>query len=382
MNNLLVDLFKYRSRDIREAMEDWLTECLAAILRSLARGALADWLQDLTGTGCDGVRDPDSTIDIATQVSIERGEGGRQRPDMIISINGQPWLLFENKVAHHVDHSTTDEGAIVSQMDRYAEWLTTSPFDAEGLSRGLVFVTHHTPVPPDFLAPQPTSRAYARLGRYVSTWGRLARMLERATCGLDEAAHARVLTLAYMTFLEEHGMAEEYPTSRDIALLGLQLGATDRLAKLVNDMFYRIQGIGNWNGNAVWAHADVELGRFNAVRWVHLPKGWPEGAYVNTGLWFPDSPDQQYRFVMDEELADRRLPAVSSAPKVFLQLAHEDDDMFPVKGRPGEDWLRPVTDFFVMRDHDSFYGDPAARAIGVMRWLDERVAELARFVTA
>ena len=40
MTQLLVDLFKYRSREQREALEDWLTECLAAILRAMTDAEL------------------------------------------------------------------------------------------------------------------------------------------------------------------------------------------------------------------------------------------------------------------------------------------------------------------------------------------------------
>ena len=175
-------------------------------------------------------------------------------------------------------------------------------------------------------------------------------------------------------------MSDEYPASQDVALLGLQIGSTDRLKKLVDDMFVRIQDIGRWNGNTVWAEADVEFGRFNTYRWVHLDEGWPENCFLNTGLWFPDSPNQLYRDTIDEALAEPGKQPISSAPKVFLQLAHEDIEMFRAGGLPGSEWHRPVSDFFVFRDYDSFHGDPAARAVAIFAWLDERVEELRRFL--
>ena len=381
-NQLLVDLFKYRSRDKREAMEDWLTECVAAVLRVLPRPALVAVFEMLIGKDCKVLLDEKLTIDIATQVPIDSSRPGaaRQRPDMLLRVQGEPWVLFENKVAHHVANRIETDGSVTSQMDRYADWLAAQPLGVDGLTKSLVFVTHQTAIPVGFLELNPNRASYRELTRHASTWGHLARIFEHVGNEFGTTSHAHAMIAAYTTFLKEHEMADEYPTTKDIALLSLQLGATDRLEKLVNDMFQRIQGVGRWNGNTSWAHADVEFGRFNADRWLHLPKGWPTDCYVNTGLWFPDSPDQKYRVLMDEELGERDLRAVSSAPKVFLQLAHGEDDMFPIGGRPGDQWLRPATDFFVFCDYESFLGDPATRAAEIMQWLDERVADLAQFV--
>ena len=395
MSSLLVDLFKYRSREKREAMEDWLTECVAAILRALPPHELAEALKSVTGQNCAALLEAGSVIGIATQVVIEKridhqmdAEKGKaaqrevQRPDMVISIDGHPWLVFENKVAHAVDHDRASDASRVSQLERYGTWLQDQQFGSPGLVKALVFVTHFTPVPPGYMTINPSEPGYRGLKRYVATWGSLSRAFEAVTADFATSVHARVLVDAFAEFLKEHGMSDESPASQDVALLGLQIGSTDRLKKLVDDMFVRVQGIGNWNGNTVWAEADVKFGRFNSYRWVHLPDGWPEGCYLNTGLWFPDSPDQRYRTVMDEELGEHGSDPITSAPKVFLQLAHEEDDMFPEEGLPGEEWLRPVSDFFVFRDYDSFHGDPAARAVSIFSWLDERVEELREFIGA
>lgn len=394
MNNLLVDLFKYRSREKREALEDWLTECVAAILRALPVQELEISFTAITGQNCRNVFATGVRPTIATQVVIERPRTvdavsmasnggvllGQQRPDMIVSVDGHPWLVFENKVAHGLDESRSNDPRFPSQMERYGAWLQAEEFNPPGLAKALVFVTHFTPAPRGFSALVPRELGYRGLARKVVTWGALARVFDAASSELAADSYSRVLIDAFATFLKEHGMFDEYPATQDIALLGLQIGSTDRLKKLVNDMFVRIQGIGEWKGNTGWAEADVEFGRFNAWRYLHLPEGWPRDCYVNTGLWFPDSPNQQYRDAMDEELGVLGTTPISSAPKVFLQLAHADDGMFDKKGRPGDEWLRPVSDFFAQRDYDSFHGDPATRAVAIFAWLDERVAELREFL--
>lgn len=386
MNELLVDLFKYRSREKREAMEDWLTECVAAILRALPSQQFATVVERLTGQDCRGTLANGSRLSIATQVVIgtdeTTSEETAQRPDLIVSLGGHPWLLFENKVAHHVDPRCDREMKSLSQLERYGEWLSKADFDPPGVSKALVFVTHFTLPPSSFVATSSNKPCYEGLSRIVSTWGALARLFDDATVGLEETNHVRALVDAYSTFLKENSMSDEYPGSQDIALLGLHLGASDRLDKLVDDMFARVDGMGEWNGNACWAHADVEYGRFNAYRYVHLPRGWPNDAYLAAGLWYPDAPNQLYRGEMDNERSKKGEPPVSSAPKVFLQLAHEHDGMFKHDGLPGQDWSRPVSDFFVHRDFDSFHGDPAARAVAILAWMDEKVSELREFVRA
>lgn len=390
MSSLLIDLFKYRSREKREAMEDWLTECVAAILRALPSDAFAAVLKDLTGQDCEQLLIKGQERTVATQVTIplepsadERGDENdrvpTQRPDMVISIKGKPWLLFECKVAHSVDESRSSDPRFASQLHRYGQWLQKSKFEAPGMARSLIFLTHHTLPPVDFTAQHSAELGYRNLSRHVATWGSVARSLDRATADIDRGSHVRALVEAYIEFLEENSLSEEYPNSQDVALLGVHLPAVDRLDKLVADMFARIDGIGtSWNGNAYF-EKEIDIGRYQKVRWVHLPDGWPTGAFVQTGFWFPDSPNQIYRETMNCELGEANF--VTSAPKVFLQLAHEDDDMFPQpKDRPGDRWLRPASDFFVFRDFDSFDGDPAARAVSILAWLDEKVSELRRFI--
>lgn len=390
MTSLFNDLFKYRGREKREAMEDWLTECLAAILRALSPEAFAAVIQDLTGQDCKQLLGDGARIAVATQVTISQEQTSKQRivasekertqrPDMIISLDEQPWLLFECKVAHSVDESRSTDPRFASQLQRYGRWLQKSKFSAPAMQRALIFLTHHTLPPVDFTMQSSAELGYQSLSRHVATWGSIARSLNRATASLSPEYHARALVDAYVEFLEDNSLSDEYPNSQDVALLGVHLPAVDRLDKLVADMFSRINGIGtSWNGNAYF-ETEIDIGRYQKVRWVHLPKGWPTDAYVQTGIWFPDSPTQTDRQVMDSELGDAG--PITSAPKVFLQLAHEKDSMFPHANEyPGDDWLRPVSNFFVFHDFDEFYGDPAARAVSIFAWLDEKVGELKEFI--
>jgi hypothetical protein len=41
VTELFSELYRYRQRENRENQEDWLTECLAAVLRALPKPSLA-----------------------------------------------------------------------------------------------------------------------------------------------------------------------------------------------------------------------------------------------------------------------------------------------------------------------------------------------------
>ena len=394
MASLLIDLFKYRSREKREAMEDWLTECLAALMRALSDQQFAELIKGITGQDCRNLLASGAKREIVTQYAIPSsiddaksaaGAGQRapkHRPDMVVFIGGDAWLLFENKVAHSVDESRSNDARYSSQLHRYGKWLQRSEFTEPELKKSLVFVTHHTLPPSDFAADRTDAPGFEGLERHIATWGSVGRCLERVAASYEGPNHVRFLVDCYNQFLEEHGLANEYPDSKNIALLGVQIGALDGLQKLVEDMFARVENIGSWNGNK-YTEVDAQYGRFAKKRWVNLPEGWPEDSWIMAGLWYPDSPDQLYRAEIDGELAKAGKSPVTSAPKVFLLLAHKDDDMFPRPDTsPSSEWFRPVSDFIAFRDFDSFHGDPAKRAVAIFAWLDERVVELREFVEA
>ena len=121
MTDLFAALYTYRPRveegvrRDRSPQEDWLTECFAASLRALGRLShqrISTVLADLSGlsprdvlAGLEGRR-----LEIATQVTGTDGT----RPDMVLLLNGTPWIVAEHKVAHD---------ATFSQLAGYARWL-------------------------------------------------------------------------------------------------------------------------------------------------------------------------------------------------------------------------------------------------------------------
>jgi len=48
-------LYSYRERERKNNYEDWLIECLAAILRALPQAVFSDFMSRLTGQSADAI---------------------------------------------------------------------------------------------------------------------------------------------------------------------------------------------------------------------------------------------------------------------------------------------------------------------------------------
>lgn len=375
MNSLLVDLYRYRQREKKENQEDWLTECIAAILRSLPADPLATVLHRLTRQPREAILRVSGQIVVETQKTINRGaDRRRQRPDMLVSIGETPWLLFENKVFHSVAREEHDEGEIETQLHRYGGWLQRQAFPfEEGLARALLFVTYGSITPPDFVDRHGDHRAYSGLGRHASTWGQLGRLFAEATAYLDDAMHARVLVIAYNHYLEHHGMADDYPAYSDLAGLGTYVEKSDLFAKLVDDMFARARDFAPSTRQVTWAEPQAEDGSFIAYRYLSGCANYNAATFIATGLWFPERGNGWYRREIEEEGG---VP-VSPVPKVVVQLGNDEEHALKrLEGLPGEGWYRPLSEFVTFRDFASFPGDPTERANAIFAWLDEELAKL------
>ena len=376
MSDLFLDLYRYRQREKKENQEDWLTECLAAVFRSLSAEKLVLVLHEITKQPLGSIRPHCEKITIETQKVIDVYDGqGTQRPDLLISIGSRPWLLFENKVFHSIggDRGEFSE----TQLHRYGRWLKRQDFSFDGICPALVFVTHGTLVPAEFPDPNCLHPAYAGLRRCSSTWAHLARILHRATNDLDEAFHARALVKAFTNYLEHHGMLSDYPGYSDLAGLSFFVERADVFSKLVNEMFDRLKNVAPFSGRARWSYPDSDIGTFGCYRYLAGEARFDDCTFISTGIWFPEKGDGWY----GTDIAEKLGVPVSPSPKVFIQLANEEDDALSnLQGIPGAGWHRPQSDFFIFRDFAAFPGEPTERANAIFAWLDAECSNLQAFL--
>ncbi|MDB5709851.1 MAG: hypothetical protein JWL96_1921 [Sphingomonas bacterium] len=337
---------------------------------------MTTFLATLTGQSRAAIFDVVAQLTITTQVTIERDgvASTRQRPDMMVWVGSQPWLLFENKVAHKVDETEADDLSIESQLHRYGKWLGDQPFNAFGLTKALVFVTHHTSVPADFLDQNNEHPAYAGLDKIPSSWGHLAKILAEATATLESSSLSRGLVEAYKAYLEQRGMANEYPRYRDLASLSAFIEVSDGLEKLVSEMYRRVDRISATAGNTAWAAHSSDEGTFSAYRYLAATPKIPAKSFVQTGIWFPDLSDGWFRDLVEQETGQQ----VTSSAKVFLLLANDDDNMLSSVAHPGDGWLQINSDLLLFRDFASFGREANDRAHAIIAWIDTEGGNLKR----
>ncbi|MDG5750226.1 hypothetical protein P8R33_03815 [Qipengyuania sp. XHP0211] len=385
MSSLLVDLFKYRSREKREAMEDWLTECLAAILRALPDKVFAEVLKDLTGQDCRPALEANAQRIVLTQHTVAReGIAERLRPDLMVKIDDIYWVVFENKVdaAHGAgDDPQANTKEIVraaNQLECYARWFAEEQEPGFCLPKTLVFLTHYTPPPPNFTSKGAASGVFRGLERRVSSWGRLARSIVRRTGDLDADSLSRSLSLAFLDFLMEHDLAQEQPTTHDLTLFGAALENFSQVEAFVNAMLYRLEEGLPVRSKYDYASASSSAGIFSAGRPITTPSSWPDNVSVGAGIWYPHLDRGWYR----SELEDAK-HFVSETPKIFVHVYHKvDGELGDIGGKPGPDWHRPVTDFFTYIDFASFSNDPDERATEIHSWIEKKRVEIKDFLQA
>lgn len=373
MGRLFNDLYVYRSREKQERLEDFLTESIAAILRSLPAACGASALAGLTGQNEAMIAEIWPRLNIETQRPIAREDEGWQKPDLIISIGAEPWLLFENKVAHSIDVGRSKKGDIETQLHRYARWLRANPLTAQGLEQSLIFITHHTEVPADFLQSNETHPAYGELIRRTSSWGHFGRILDRTTRTLSPELHARVLVSAYREFLKEHRMEHDYPEDRDFAALAGFVERYDSWVKLDSEMIGRIAHVANLVKSTYRSQFDAESGSFYSKRYLVASDRWDNCTYISTGFWFPDRTEEWRSEGMQED------PDIGPGPKVFIVLGNDQNELGGLEGTPGEEWLRD-DDIWAWQDVTAFAGDGTMRATAILAWIDQRVVDLKVFL--
>lgn len=370
MSELFVDLYRYRERENQNPLEDWLTECLAATLRTLSVSMQAAVLAELTTISNHEIEAAISKHGLSIETQYVAGAYGR--PDMLLSLGDAPWILFENKVGHHLGHTEVDEGPR-NQLERYAHWLTNQNTKPP-LPHAMVFVTHLTSAPSDFIGPE-GSGPYLGLKVHSTSWGLVGRTLTRLTSDLDEDQTARTLTNAFATYLENEDMSSEFPNSTDLAATELFLAHGESVETLIDKMWNEARTVADSGKNGSYKIESLhDYGRISASRYVQSGPQSPRGsAWVETGVWFPG---------LNEWFDEEELPGTKlSGPQVFLFFAHDDDDVFTATPGAPAGFHRPGSDFFICRPMSDFSDEPDERGRQVIAWVAEQAAALRPFLT-
>lgn len=326
-------------------------------MRSLDRDALVSLLCDLTDRPA---LEASGIISVVTQYPASASE----RPDLVVLLEDRPWVAFENKVAHHVG----------TQLDRYGDWLASieecTPW------RGLVFVTHATPPPPDFDRATWDRRYDGRIATGVIHWGRLGRRLLALTMSSGEASVPHTLAKSFYTMLESRQMADEFPNSQAFAALELFLGHASPIENLIARMWEQVCHAANSNKiGARELGAEPDFGCYSASRFVQpAPANTSGWSFLETGIWHAD---------LARWWSAPQLGYAARGTHVFVLFANDEDKKLfdGIEGAP-TGWLRPERQFFVHKSLLDFPADIDSQATAVLAWCRAKADELREFLVS
>lgn len=367
-DDLFIDLFAYRQRENKDPLEDWLTECLAATLRALPKASLIALLSEICGSSEAQVTAvlASAKLDIRTQFNAPPVG----RPDMLITLDDVPWILFENKVWHAVSERMNQAGEKSHQLRDYADWLRANGQTC-ALPLAIGFVTHLTPPPPDFS----DCLTYRGLTPYKTSWGNVARKLIELTTDLDDDHRARSLARAFMAFLENRGMSNEMPDSTAFAAAEMYVGQAELLENLVDAMWQRACTIAyfgktkDYTLKAVPDQGSVSAWRYTAPG----PSSPSRDTFVEVGVWFPELGRWYDRDQIGMSLR---------GAQAYVGLINGDDGYFDNFDGAPVGFLRPASDIVAFKAIVEFSTEPQARGEEIVQWVGDMAENLRAFALA
>ena len=328
--SVLLTLFKYREREKRSPLEDFLSEVLAALINSLPRArsvalVRACFVPRLLWTHFDQIAAEGTTL-ARTQVTTD----DRKRLDIVIEIEGRPVIVIENKLysqfqmhRHHpsegapqqAGNNIAEEARADNQLLTYGRWIARMK-GREDWPGVIALLTHATLPPSDFVDH---SSSYAAIP-HLMHWRGIHSYLSETSPNdghLSDDATWFFLLKELKLILEAHQMDSTDMNSRDIAALNIYMSAGRRfkpaMAEISSDILSRYPGEFTPTG------ASYEIDEDDSRAW-----GWTyfQGRkfYVSYGLYFspiigdfqqvsPPLPEFEHAFIsVGAEANELKLP--------------------------------------------------------------------------
>lgn len=224
-------LYTYRETPSVSPLENFLTEALADIFNRLPAPLQTEFLVWMLPEHCAGQArskcEASKLIDANTQVSIVVADSVK-RPDIIIYLDGKPFVVVEVKVKARIQqHRVGDidakrsfnddsEAVFQSQLETYRSWIATK--QKPGWPGAVVLLTHGTHTPEWSGHDEKRSDGVISVTR---TWRGVGGWLGKKLALSQLNATHCALASDFKTFLERRGMMTEFLSSRDLAATAL-----------------------------------------------------------------------------------------------------------------------------------------------------------------
>lgn len=340
-------LYRYRQREKRAPLEDYLSEALADFLNRLSKAAMIDFVINValakvpttSKTGWKLIAEKTKQFEWRTQHFIKNGGVGG-RLDICLFGDGKPLLIIENKIyagiSQHPNDATNpatiDQEQVYdrNQLSEYGSWLKMHTGAPE--CAALVLLTHRTLPPQDFIEG-PLSH-YGVISRSVCKWHEIAQWLLTLSKSANETL--RIFARELAGFLEDKSMSTKPLRSRDIAAAEFFLESHERIATLFDEIkqaiIMKAKALGiNYFNRQNWIPPTYESGRHMVWDWIELS---PEQAKNNRNWrlgW-----GIQYAEGSDDDEWQNTKPALPNGDRLFFALSRGGNEAFPENDIPYE----------------------------------------------
>ena len=264
MTSIYSRLYRYRQREDRSPLENFLTEAIADYFNRMSPAAQKDFLSALLLPPKVRSRWENMREVAALRADTQRGAGNAGIIDLVISNKGEPIIAIENKISAPIRKSSEAEAADDvknrNQLSSYGHWLKSNAPDQWPCV--VVLLSHATPAPADFVA---ASQAYGSIPHTIR-WAQVATHIRQGLysnlyCGADQDLTS-TLGRELLIFLEENGMASEFASLEDFSAGIVYLRSSQKLIntfKAINDHLVSFGGVFNYGERKARSQEDDSL---------------------------------------------------------------------------------------------------------------------------
>jgi PD-(D/E)XK nuclease superfamily len=372
MTSLYGKLFKYRARERRSPLEDYLTECLADLFNRLEADTQRRFVQRLfvphdLRSKWENFSTTIARLRMESQHPISAG-----RIDLVLFGDDHPLIAIENKISAPIGASDDDDD---DQLVTYGKWIRTS---ARSVFPPIVCLLTHTTAPPEgFSECGPKS---GRATPHIARWGAIGAALADISESSEGASSSiRMFASELLSFLEEKDMSHEFAGRDEFAAAIVYLRAGVRMEHTFDSIYNHIKTLkGSFAVNSLASEYSLYFATKENLIW-----GW---AYLThpalNGLFFG------YGIALDPGMTFKEA-VVPKYDSVFLCVGAEDkksiQSLRAKKDVPKKPWMyADVNDWstiIAFRPLHTFMADPERFAPQMIEWINDVEEDVRYFVS-
>jgi hypothetical protein len=365
MESLYGKLFKYRERQKRSPLEDYLTACLADLFNRLQMGAqhkvaarlfVPALLHGWFNARCASAK----FLRMETQHAIPTG-----RIDLVLYVDDEPLVAIENKIGARVGDD---------QLVTYGRWIRESvPSDRPAI---VCLLTHLTRPPEGF---KDGGEYSGKASPHIAKWQRAFEVLNELIETEDLCLDVRTLARELRSFLGECDMSREFAGRDEFAAALVYLRAGSRMDHTFGSIYNHVKSLEGCfvKGESIHESSLLFDTEFKFIwGWKYLNHRMLGGLFFGYGVAL-------------EPTTIFRQGAIPDSDSTFICVGAEDrrsiEALRAAKNEPKKPWTyAEIGDWAAIisfRPLHSFLLEPEAFASKMIAWIDAEARDINAFVS-